>query len=256
MLASQQHACHCLTVEPIFAALITSFVTFLSVLVAVIAVVGQFRKNREERKEARDKRTTAANERSRLDREAREARAVAEQQRLEAIERADRERAEDADRRERAKAYSDFLVAQSARADAFAHYASVRKQLTHMPFKKETPEEKNRLAEVNERLQAASEAIDRTRADSWGPLATMRLVASEEVLRAADAYDKELAASNPRREKVAPVPLTLARKRDLIDAFVAAARADLGRTAVERQVLVSVDEPDRDEEGAADADLA
>ncbi len=103
------------------------------------------------------------------------------------------------------------------------------------------------MAEIEARLRLASDEIDRTRAESWGPLATMRLVASHDVLRAADAYDKELAASNPRREKMPPVPLTMNRKRDLIDAFLAAARADLGRSPVERQVLVSADESNEEE---------
>ncbi|MFE7067191.1 hypothetical protein [Microbacterium sp. ER1] len=233
--------------ETITAAIITSSVTFLSVIVAVVALRRQFVKDRAERNAANEARKTEANRQARLMKEATEARTLAEHQRVEAIERADRHRAEDADRRERAAAYSDFLVAESARSDAFADYAHVRKQLSHTPFKKGTPEEDARVAEIEARLRLASDEIDRTRAESWGPLATMRLVASHDVLRAADAYDKELAASNPRREKMPPVPLTMNRKRDLIDAFLAAARADLGRSPVERQVLVSADESNEEE---------
>lgn len=234
--------------EPsVAAAIITSSVTLLSVFIAAIALRIQFAKNRDERRRDDEKRTTAANERSRLDREAAAARVDAARQRAENLERADRERAEDADRRERAKAYSDFLVAQSARADAFKHFSHVQKQLTRNPFKKGTPEEHARLAEVNRRLGAANDEIDRTRVEAWGPLATMRLVASKEVLDAADAYDKALAASNPRRTSLKPVPLSHAEKRDLTDAFITAAREDLGRASVPREILVSTDDAEEDE---------
>lgn len=229
------------------AAIITSSVTLLSVFIAAIALRIQFAKNRDERRRDDEKRTTAANERSRLDREAAAARVDAAKQRVESLERADRERADDADRRERARAYSDFLVAQSARADAFNHFSHVQKQLTRNPFKKGTPEEHARLAEVNRRLRAANDEIDRTRVEAWGPLATMRLVASKEVLDAADAYDKALAASNPRRTSLKPVPVSHAQKRDLTDAFIAAAREDLGRASVPREILVSTDDAEEDE---------
>jgi hypothetical protein len=126
--------------------------------------------------------------------------------------------------------------------------------LDHKKFKQGTPEEEARRADVNAKLKAASEAIDRTRVEAWRPLSVMRLLASKEVLRAADAYDRALAASNPRREKVTPVPLEMSHRRDLIDGFVAAARVDLGRVAVERQTLISADEPKN--ESAPDDDSA
>lgn len=239
----------------IVAAIISSSVTVLSVIVAAIALSVQSAKNRDERRREDDKRTTAANERSRLDREAAAARADAASQRAETQERAARERAEDADRRERAMAYSDFLVAQSARADAFNHFSHVQKQLTRDPFKKGTPEEEARLADVTARLEAANDEIDRTRIDAWGPLATMRLVGSKKVLDAAEAYDKALAASNPRRTSLKPVPLSHAAKRDLTDAFVAAAREDLGRSPVPREILISTDDSDEDAEGRLPAPM-
>lgn len=216
--------------EPsVTAAIITSSVTFLSVIIAAIALGIQFAMNRDERRRDNESRGTAEDERAR------------------SLERADRERAEDADRRERAMAYSAFLVAQSARADAFNHFSHVQKQLTRNPFKKDTPEEHARLAEVNNRLEAANDEIDRTRVEAWRPLATMRLIASKKVLDAADAYDKALAASNPRRISLSPVPLSHAQKRDLTDVFIAAAREDLGRTPVPREILVSTDGTEEDE---------
>lgn len=228
---------------PVIAALITSSVTLLSVLVAAWTLRRQFVKDREERREASEARSTEANKQARLTKEATDARTLADKQRVEAIERTERHRAEDADRRERARAYSDFLVAESARSDAFDRYATIRNELKQTPFKKDTPEEQARVAEIHKRLEVASGEIDRTRHAAWAPLAAMRLVASDEVLRAADDCDKALAASNPRRVRMVPVRLEFGVKKALVEAFVTAARADLGRAPVQAEALVSVDEP-------------
>jgi hypothetical protein len=200
-------------------------------------------KDREERRQASGARTTEANKQARLTKEATDARTLAEKQRVEAIERTERHRAEDADRRERAKAYSDFLVAESARSDAFDRYATIRNELKQTPFKKGTVEEEARLKAIHERLEAASGEIDRARHAAWAPLAAMRLVATDDVLQAADEYDTALAASNPRRVRMAPVRMEFGRKKALIEGFVAAARADLGRAPGQPEVLVSGDEP-------------
>jgi hypothetical protein len=202
---------------PIIAAIITASVTLISVALAAGTLWLQLAKDRR-------------------------ARVSATQDRLENISRSDHQRAEDADRRERTKAYSDFLVAESARSDAFDHYATIKNEARQTPFKQGTPDEAARQEDIMRRLAAASAEIDRTRQEAWGPLSAMRLVAPDEVIRAADAYDRELAASNPRRIKVPPVPLRFGRKKELIEAFVAAARRDLGRGAVQADVLVSVED--------------
>lgn len=233
---------------PVIAAFITSGVTLLSVVIAALTLRRQFIKDRDERRQASEARTTEANKQARLTKEATDARTLADQQRVEAIERTERHRAEDADRRERARAYSDFLVAESARSDAFDRYATIRNELKQTPFKKDTPEEEARVREIHKRLEVASGEIDRARHAAWAPLAAMRLVATDDVLRAADEYDKALAASNPRRVRMAPVRLEFGEKKALIEAFVAAARADLGRAPVQAEALVSVDEPSEPDE--------
>jgi len=226
---------------PIIAALISSSVTLISVGIAALTLGHSQNEDRSERDRNELARETA--EINRI-----EAMKIAEANRLEAMTISARRRSEDADRSDRSKAYADFLVAQSARGDAFNDYAAARKLLNHRPFKRGTPEEEARLTEVNVKIAAASEAIDRARVAAWLPLSVMRLVASQDVMRTANAYDKAVADSNPRREKVKPVFLQFERKRDLIEAFVVASRADLGRTALEDRALTSVDEPKNETE--------
>lgn len=237
---------------PVIAAIITSSVTLTSVVVAVIALTLQINKDRTERKAAVTAREEADTEKAdaiaKAEKERAEALERADKERAEALERADKIRAEDAHRRERAKAYSDFLEAQSARADAFNHYSYVRKLLTHEPFAKDSPKEVERLAKVNRLIDAASAEIDRTRSEAWGPMATMRLIGSEKVIGAANDYDEALAASNPRRTRMEPKHLDFALKRDLIAAFVAAAREDLGRPPLRGYVLTSTDEESEERE--------
>lgn len=229
--------------EPtITAALMSAAVTLLSVGLAALALGHQIKKDRDERLTASAQRTKEAEAQDALAREAMGARKLADQQRTQAIERAERHRTEDADRRERAKAYSDFLVAESARSDAFDRYATIRNELKLTPFKKDSQEHADRVAEISKRLDQASVAIDRARHEAWAPIAAMRLVAMDSVLRAADEYDKSLAASNPRRTSKTPIHLDFGRKKELIAAFVVAAREDLGRAAVRSDALISVDD--------------
>jgi hypothetical protein len=226
---------------PIAAALISSSVTLISVGIAALTLGHNQRKDRIEREGNEVARQAAETNRV-------EAMKIAEDNRLEAMQISAHRRSEDADRAERSKAYAEFLVAESARGDAFNDYAAARKLLNHKKFKGGTPEEEARLSEVNAKIETASDAIDRARVAAWLPLSVMRLVASQDVMRAANAYDKAIADSNPRREKVKPVFLQFERKRDLIEAFVVASRADLGRTALEDRALASIDEPSTEAE--------
>jgi hypothetical protein len=221
---------------PIIGAIISSSVALVSVIAGLIVFGWQRRKDRADTRRYETARETA--EKNRV-----EAQKIAEDNRVEAMDIAARERFEDADRSERTKAYADFLVAESARGDAFNDYAAARNELSRIPFKRDTPEYETRLAEVNAQIKAASEAIDRARVAAWLPLSVMRLVASDEVMRAANAYDKAIAESNPRRSRVKTVFLPFERKRDLIEAFVIASRANLSRDALNDRPLTSVDEP-------------